>query len=398
MPARVNRCLVIVFHPLLSVIRWSCLVLLVFLVSCGTPGNTRDGKEDEPESVALTAEETEGVPSAREAASTMGRGFNLGQFFDAGQYVLTFENARAKIDAYYALGFRHVRIPVTWTEPVQRSVLADPETGVVNRNHPRLAVIRQVVDYALSLPDMYVVIDAHHEVHLKDQGREAVLARLWQDIAELFRDKDGRLLFEILNEPHLSNREPMDPVQARRMQAAAWRAIRKVDPRRIVIIGGNRWFAADELAITWPNLSDVGAGRDPYLMATFHHYHPWAFNGDHQGSYDDPWTDQDLYGPMDQALDWARTSGQGIPIYIGEWGTGWGSRYGVMRCNNIRLWYQKFHARYARARGIPASVWDDGGWFGIFDHHSGAFANNLADCIDGQCDWDGDERFNEYCD
>ncbi len=37
-------------------------------------------------------------------------------------------------------------------------------------------------------------------------------------------------------------------------------------------------------------------------------------------------------------------------------------------------------------------MWDDGGWFKIFDHDTGAYDNNLIDCIEGSCEWDGTER------
>ncbi len=57
-------------------------------------------------------------PTARQAADAMGKGFNLGQMFDNSQHPPTLEAARPKIDAYYARGFRAVRIPVTWTEDV----------------------------------------------------------------------------------------------------------------------------------------------------------------------------------------------------------------------------------------------------------------------------------------
>ena len=46
---------------------------------------------------------------------------------------------------------------------------------------------------------------------------------------------------------------------------------------------------------------------------------------------------------------------------------------------------------------MPTSVWDDGGWFKIFDHGTGSYANNLIDCISGDCAWDGTERFNSGC-
>lgn len=336
-------------------------------------------------------------PTAHQAAEAMGRGFNLGQMFDNDQHPPTLDVARPKIDAYYARGFRTVRIPVTWTEPVSGLTLADPETGELDPASPRLAELTAVIDYALAQPGLYVVLNAHHESRLKDNGRADVLARLWSDIGERFRDRDGRLIFEILNEPHLGNREPMAPDTLRAMTGRAYDRIRANDARRLVVIGGNQWFGAHEMAATWPDLDEVGGGRDPYVMATFHHYNPWTFNGDNQGDYADPWTEDDISGPMRVMADWASTTGGGMPVFIGEWGVGWKSRLATMDCNNIRLWYARFDAVHARAAGMPTAVWDDGGWFQVFDHDAGAFSSNLIDCIDGACVWKGEDRFNPDC-
>lgn len=336
-------------------------------------------------------------PTARQAADAMGKGFNLGQMFDNSQHPPTLEAARPKIDAYHARGFRLVRIPVTWTEPVNGTTLADPETGRLDRASSRLAQLEAVIDYALAQPGMYVVINAHHEVRLKDRSRADVLAQLWADISETFGNHDGRLVFEILNEPHLSNTEPMPPETLRAMTGEAYARIRRTDPRRIVVIGGNQWFGAHEMAATWPDLNAVGGGQDRYVMATFHHYNPWTFNGDNQGDYADAWTDDDLTDPMRLMADWASTVGGGMPVFIGEWGVGWKSRLATMNCNNIRLWYARFDAVHARAFGMPTAVWDDGGWFQIYDHDAEAFSSNLIDCIGGACAWDGPDRFNQDC-
>lgn len=336
-------------------------------------------------------------PTARQAADAMGHGFNLGQMFDNSQHPPTLAVARPKIDAYYARGFRTLRIPVTWTEDVGGSALAHPDTGFLNRNSPRLLQLEAVVDYALAQPGLYVVINAHHETRLKDDGRADVLAQLWADISDVFGDRDGRLLFEILNEPHLSNHQPMSPDTLRSMTGAAYARIRRADPRRVVVIGGNQWFGAAEMAATWPNLDAVGGGRDPYVMATFHHYSPWTFSGDHQGDYADPWTDDDIASPMEVMAKWSSTTGNGMPIFIGEWGVGWKSRLNEMDCNNIRHWYARFDAVHAKAFRMPTAVWDDGGWFQVYDHDTNSFPSNLIDCIGGACTWSGHERFNPAC-
>ncbi len=325
----------------------------------------------------------------------MGRGVNLGQMFESTQHPRTLEAARAKIDAYYARGYRNIRIPVTWTEPVGGDLLVvDPAVGNVNRSHPRLEVIGSVVDYALSKPGLYVVIDAHHEVTLKTESRASVLEQLWKDIADIFRARDHRLLFEILNEPHKSDGSAMPAADLRNMVGLAYSQIRQVDPKRIVLFGGNQWFGAHEVPSVWTSLDAVGGGEDPYVMVTFHHYDPWTFCGSEEGSYDDVWTQANQSGPMDIMANWASSVGQGMPVYIGEWGVGWGSRYNTLTCNNIREWYTTFDSVHASGKGQPTAVWDDGGWFMIFDHATNAFNNNLIDCIEGSCAWDGTEQRN----
>jgi hypothetical protein len=329
----------------------------------------------------------------------MGKGVNIGQTFESTQNERTLASVSAKIDAYYAKGFRNIRIPITWTEPVGGDLLVNSATvGDVNQSHARLAVIKQVVDYALSKSGLYVVINAHHESGLKTNNRATVLERLWADIAGIFASKDYRLMYEILNEPHRSDssNSAMPAADLRAMVKMAYAKIRTADAKRIIIIGGNQWFASSEMATVWPNLDGVGNGQDPYLMATFHHYDPWTFCGDNQGTYDDPWTDSNVSTPMETMLSWAKSVGASMPVYIGEWGVGWGSRFTTMDCNNIRSWYQKM-ASTASTKGIAMSLWDDNGWFKVWDIGAKSWNNNLAECIVGSCSWNGTDRFNAAC-
>lgn len=337
--------------------------------------------------------------TAADAAAAMGMGVNIGQTFESTQNERTLAAVSAKIDAYYAKGFRNIRLPITWTEQIGGDLLVGSATvGDVNRSHARLGVIKQVVDYALSKSGLYVVINAHHETGLKTNNRAVVLERLWGDIADIFATKEHRLLFEVLNEPHRSDgsNSALPAADLRTMVQMAYAKIRAVDAARIVIIGGNQWFAANEMASVWTDLSGVGNGQDPYLMATFHHYDPWSFCGDNQGTYDDPWTDANLSTPMETMLAWAKSVGHGMPVYIGEWGVGWGSRYKTMDCNNVRSWYEKMGAT-ATANQIPTSLWDDNGWFKVWDLGSKTWNNNLVDCLLGNCSWSGTDRFNAGC-
>jgi endoglucanase len=336
--------------------------------------------------------------TAKDAVAAMGRGVNIGQVFETNNgSAREFAPVRDKIDAYYALGFRHVRVPVTWSMPIGGRALIDEDTGALDAQHPRLGVIAEVVDYALSLPDMFVIINAHHEIPIKHNNQWWVFARLWEDAAAYFADRSHRLIFELLNEPHDADGGAMLPFDLRNMSQLAYERIRLQDPYRMVVISGNQWGAAGELANTWPTLDGVGQGLDPYLMATFHHYDPWVeFHSEDTPSRDYPFTDDTLNSPMDQADRWRQRLDVDLPIYIGEWGVGWGKRQSQMDCNNIRAWYQQLPNK-ATAYDMPTTVWDDGGWFAIFRYETGQFVNNLAQCIVGDCEWSGDERFNAAC-
>jgi hypothetical protein len=334
--------------------------------------------------------------TAAEANTLMSKGFNLGQMFEYTDQPIDFSTSKAKIDAYHALGFNNVRIPITWTEEIHGNYLADPNTGVVNRSNSRLQTIKEIVDYALSL-DLFVVINMHHEHDIKNSSKTHVVEQVWADLADIFQNRDNRLLFEILNEPHTST-GAMDSGAVRELTTRAYSKIREVSTDRIIIIGGNEWFKASELQDVWPNLNGVGNGSDPYVMATFHHYDPWGdFHSEDTWPKTFAFDDNTVASQMDIAQSWANSVG-GMPIYIGEWGVGWGKLGHSMTCNNIRLWYQKFGG-ISSEKDISTSVWDDGGWFKIFDNGSKRFNNNLARCIaEGDCNWDSDfTRNNAGC-
>jgi hypothetical protein len=69
--------------------------------------------------------------------------------------------------------------------------------------------IQQLVDYALDA-GLYVIINTHHEEELywliqdnEFELAEELLNAIWTQVAERFADYSERLIFEIMNEPHL---------------------------------------------------------------------------------------------------------------------------------------------------------------------------------------------------
>ncbi|MBJ7446169.1 MAG: hypothetical protein JHC81_01430 [Brevundimonas sp.] len=46
---------------------------------------------------------------------------------------------------------------------------------------------------------------------------------------------------------------------------------------------------------------------------------------------------------------------------------------------------------------MPTAIWDDGGWFEVYDHDTDSVRNNLIDCLDGNCAASVSERFGPDC-
>jgi hypothetical protein len=73
---------------------------------------------------------------------------------------------------------------------------------------------------------------------------------------------------------------------------------------------------------------------------------------------------------MDTMLTWARSAGKGIPVHIGEWGVGWGSRYTTFKKTTVlveplpfqdlrpatRKDFDAAFARYASYLGLDCDV------------------------------------------
>lgn len=146
--------------------------------------------------------------TTQELIEDMGLGINLGNTMEAtgawiyngsvsdyetcwGSPVITEEMIKGYKDA----GFGVVRVPANWS-----NMMSDDYT----LNADYVARIHQIVDWILE-NDMYVILNTHHEKWLGDMptNEDEVLlkfTRIWEQIAESFKDYDDRLMFEGLNE------------------------------------------------------------------------------------------------------------------------------------------------------------------------------------------------------
>jgi len=283
----------------------------------------------------------------------MGIGINLGNTLDAipneGAWALAAE--QYYFSSFGNAGFKHVRIPITWDDHTQTSAPYAVDEARMDR-------VEQLVDWALA-ENLYVIINAHHEDWLKtayaDASNKARFDAIWTQIADRFKDKSPKLLFEILNEPNGMSVADVNDLNLRTLGI-----IRQDNPTRIVVFAGNEFSSIEALLAT-----NVLSGD--YLIGNFHSYNPWPFAGQCTRSWGTQQDMDDLEDIYQRAEDWS--SENNIPVTVNEFGV---AKYDFTQPENIcdqseRLAYLQAHVTFATQRGISATVWDDGGSFALYD-------------------------------
>lgn len=301
----------------------------------------------------------------------LGRGVNMGNMFEAPSEDAWGNPFR---DDYFqriaALGFDHVRIPVTWDIPA-RALQTPPftlEPGFLQR-------IKQVVDLARDA-GLMVIVNMHHHDRLfeaPEESRARFLSQ-WSQIADHFKAYDPNLLFEVLNEPHgnltaekwnLFFKEALD-------------VIREKNPTRTVLIGVAEYGGLG-------GLSKLEIPQDDHLILSIHYYEPFAFT--HQGaewvSNSDPWlgtqwenTDREQEQVKKQfqyAQNFVRE--HDIPVHIGEFGA-----YGKADLKSRELW-TAFLARWFEEQGFSWAYWEFSAGFGFFDPKTNRYNEKLVNAL-----------------
>jgi endoglucanase len=166
-----------------------------------------------------------------------------------------------------SMGFDHVRLSVN-PQPLftmnQPQKLPPEYLGYLD------AAVKMILDHGL-----VVVIDLHPESdfkqRLKDDSFVQQFADFWRALAQHYSTWDpDRVLFEVMNEPEVSDRYRWVGVQTK---AAA--AIREGAPHHTIIAAGARWSDDDDLVFQEPM-------RDANVIYNFHFYDPHIFT--HQGA------------------------------------------------------------------------------------------------------------------
>lgn len=197
------------------------------------------------------------------------------------------------IEYIASLGFDHVRVPVDY------NVLEDEEGNVIESGFEYLKKCRKWCEkYKLNmLIDLHECYGYSFDPLKKDMDRkkffyDAALQerffKLWEKIANTFKDYENQVAFEPLNEVVLAEvKDAWNEVATKYI-----RLIRSICPKAYIVIGGVRYNNVLSVA-----LLDVPV--DDRIVYNFHCYEPMVFT--HQGAY---WVD---YMPSDFRIGYPKT-------------------------------------------------------------------------------------------
>jgi endoglucanase len=256
-----------------------------------------------------------------------------------------------------AAGFNTIRLPVRWSThaDLQAPYTIDPTY---------MKRVKTVVTDARK-QGLNVILNSHHFDEIHKDPSPANIARLagfWTQIAAAFAaEPNNALWFEIENEPHdkFNDSNLLDVLNP------ALAEIRKTNPTRPVIIGGEFWSGIN-------SLMTLKLPRDPHIIPTFHYYDP--FNFTHQGA---TWVDPvpptgQTYGTAAHA-QLLKDDVEKIRAYIAR--TGKTPFMGEVGANGPipvadRVAYQKAVRVAFDAVGIGMCAWAYTNTFPLWDHNT----------------------------
>lgn len=293
--------------------------------------------------------------TATEAVKHMGLGWNLGNALDAnsqqyhdptqanywGQQDVTSESCWGQFPTKAELltmmkgaGFGAIRVPVTWYNHMD--IDGNVDEAWMNRVH-------DVVDYVIS-QGLYCIINVHHDTGADSQNwaswlkadasvytaQKARYEKLWQQIANEFRNYDQHLLFEAYNEM-LDAQSSWNFAQSN----TSYDAINNYAQSFVNVVratGGNNAlrnliindYGASSGSGTWSTkLQDplkqmkIPDGESNHIIFEVHNYPSLVDNNKQNRSI------SDIQAEIDAWITNLKTYlvSKGAPVIIGEWGT-----------------------------------------------------------------------------
>lgn len=348
-----------------SVLLASCLTLA--LSACGDSTASETYMSETQNTVIKTAS---GTFMASQNNFPVQRCLNIGNALEAeyeGEWGYTIQDAHLRKVAQ--AGFDTIRIPIRWDAHTSKQAPYTIDRAFMER-------VKEVVGQAQSY-GMGVIIDVHHyEDMIKNpSGQKERFLSIWDQIATVFRYAPANVYFEILNEPT----RDISSQQLNSVYRAVIPLIRKTNPTRVLIMGGNSWNSVD-------TLGSVDYPRDPNIVATFHDYGPHEFT--HQGAQwmDVPppmgrsWGSREDRAELKDTYEIAARFQSNFkrPIFVGE--------FGVINTvpNSERAAWMKTRRKSMERAGYSWCAWDFAGAFSIYDLEREQWKPGMLDALMGR--------------
>ncbi|MBN2386786.1 MAG: glycoside hydrolase family 5 protein [Anaerolineales bacterium] len=286
----------------------------------------------------------------------LARTINLGNALEApseGEWGVVLQEAY--FDLIAEAGFSAVRIPARFSAHAGHAppYAIDPDF---------LRRVDWAVEQAIAR-GLTAIVDLHHyeEIFSDPSAEKERFLAIWGQLANHFRERPDELVFfELLNEPH----DALAGALWNALAAETLAVVRRTNPTRPVILGPGNWNGFE-------SLSSLVLPDDPYIIVTFHYYHPFEFT--HQGAEwvegADAWlgstwngTDREaaaIAADFDWVLAWAEHHNR--PVFLGEFGA-------YFRADlQSRIHWTATVAHLARERGFTWGYWEFCSGFGIYD-------------------------------
>jgi endoglucanase len=351
--------------------------------------------------------DTAAQSSASQIVADMGAGWNLGNQLEANANGYPNETAwgqpavtQALIDKVRAAGFKTIRIPVSYLGHIG----AGPDYTI---NPSWLNRIQEVVNYAYNR-GLHVLINMHGDGYKSISGSwlicdspsqtaiKAKYQKVWQQIANRFKNYDQRLILESMNEEF--DGQYGNPTQPCYSNINSYNQIFVDTVRKTGGNNSSRWL----LVPGWNTNIDYTAGNygfavpsDQYrsssipanerrIMISVHYYSPWDFAGEESGtitqwgraatnpSRTSTWGQEDyLDSQLKKMYDTFVT--KGYPVVVGEYGAIDKSSFDSSN-NRYRADFARAVAATAKKYGAATVYWDNGATdrygFGLFNRRS----------------------------
>jgi endoglucanase len=355
-------------------------LLTAFLITCKKDDPLPPGEYDDFEVPAFSDDP---IPSddisASELVAKIRIGWNLGNTLDANPNETSWGNPmtrKSNIDAIKAAGFNAVRIPVSWSHHVDGSYNID--TNFMNR-------VKEIVGYAMD-NNMYVLLNTHHDegifkfTNSEITASKAAFRKVWEQIADNFKDYNLRLIFEGLNEPRTIGGQnewnggtPDERANLNAMEQIFVDAVRASGGKNTnrVLMVSTYAASASSTAVNGVVIPTDSSNTVNKFIVSIHAYTPYNFALNEGTGKVDKWSKSNSSdtGDIRNAIDPAYNKfvSKGIPVIMGE--------FGALNRNNeqTRAEWADYYVSYAKSKKIPCFWWDDGGNFKLLNRSNDKF-------------------------